>query len=201
MNCNGENRDRVLVQQCLSGSRQAWDEFYNRFWLLVSKAIRTKTRCKDSDLGDLVQSVFLALYTSLKTYDHQYPLSKFVWIISERVCIDEFRKSTAAKRAGSSVHLDHHNGDDDEAVMVRSNLDSQEQQLAEAEVKQILSTAFKRLGEKCQQLIRLRYLQELSFKEIERLLGEKEKSLAVRAGRCLKDLKELYLRAERGFAS
>jgi len=201
MNCDGENQDRALVQQCLSGSRQAWDEFYNRFWLLVSKAVRTKVRCKESDVQDLVQSVFLALYTSLKTYDHQYSLSKFVWIVSERVCIDEFRKSTAAKRDGSTVHVDHHDGEDETAVMVSSNLDSQEQQLADAEMKQLLMTAFKLLGDKCRQLIRLRYLQELSFKEIASLLGAGEKSLAVQAGRCLQDLKDLYLKVEKGATS
>ncbi len=57
--CDGENRDHALVQQCLSGSRQAWDEFYNRFSVLVTKAVRSKTRCKESDVQDLVQSVFL----------------------------------------------------------------------------------------------------------------------------------------------
>jgi RNA polymerase sigma factor (sigma-70 family) len=202
MNCNGENKDRALVQQCLSGSRQAWDEFYNRFCILVAKAVRTKSRCKESDVQDLVQNVFLALYTSLKNYEYQYSLSRFVWMISERVCIDEFRKSTAAKRDKVTVPLNHHDGGDNEAVMVRSNLHNQEQQVAEAEMKQMLMTAFKRLGEKCRQLIRLRYLQELSFKEISGLLGEQEKSLAVQAGRCLQVLKDYYLKVEqKGVAS
>jgi RNA polymerase sigma factor (sigma-70 family) len=52
--------------------------------------------------------------------------------------------------------------------------------------------AFTRLGEKCRHILRLRYLQELSFKEIAGLLGTKEKTLAVQTGRCLKDLKNLY---------
>jgi RNA polymerase sigma factor (sigma-70 family) len=201
MNCDGKNRDRALVQQCLSGSRQAWDEFYNRFCTLVSKAVRTKSHCKESDVQDLVQNVFLALYTSLKNYEYQYSLSRFVWMVSERVCIDEFRKSTAAKRDKKTVALNLHDGDDSEAVMVRSNLDTQEQQFAHAEVKQMLMAAFKRLGEKCRELIRYRYLRELSFKEIASLLGAKEKSLAVQTGRCLQELKVLYLKLEQGVAS
>lgn len=197
MNYDGDNQDRALVQQCLSGSRQAWEEFYRRFWALVCKAVRTKSRCKESEVQDLVQSVFLALCTSLKTYEHQYPLSRFVWIVSERVCIDEFRKSTAAKRDKVTLPLNHHDGDDD-AVMVLSNEDTQERQLADAEVKQILMAAFRRLGEKCRELLRLRYLQERSFKEIADLVGAKEKTLAVQAGRCLRELKELYLKVEHG---
>jgi RNA polymerase sigma-70 factor, ECF subfamily len=198
MSCEGENRDRELVQQCLSGSRQAWNEFYDQFHALVSKAVRTKTRCKEPDIQDLVQSVFLALYTSLKTYEHQYPLSRFVWIVSERVCIDEFRKNSAAKRDRETVPLNHHDGGDDGTVMIRSNLDTQEEQLGNAEMKHMLMTAFKRLGEKCRELIRLRYLQELSFKEIAALQGAKEKTLAVQAGRCLQELKDLYLKPGQG---
>jgi len=202
MSCNDETMDRALVQQCLSGSRQAWDEFYNRFCILVAKAVRTKSRCKQSDAQDLVQNVFLALYTSLKNYEYQYSLSRFVWMVSERVCIDEFRKSTAAKRDKVTVPLNHHDSDNNEAVMVRSNLHNQEQQVAEAEMKQMLMVAFKRLGEKCRELIRLRYLQELSFKEIADILRAKEKTLAVQAGRCLQDLKDLYLKVEqKGVAS
>lgn len=198
MNCDVESRDHALVRQCLAGSRQAWDDFYNRFFMLVAKVVRTKTRCKESDVQDLVQSVFLALYTSLKTYERQYPLSKFVWVVSERVCIDEFRKSSSAKRAGATVPLNHHDGDDDETVMVRSKSPSQEQQLADAEVRQLLMNAFKLLGEKCRELIRLRYLQELSFPEISTLLGVKEKTLAVQAGRCLQDLKDHYMKGGSG---
>jgi RNA polymerase sigma factor (sigma-70 family) len=201
MKCDGENRDRALVQQCLSGSRQAWNEFYDRFHVLVLKAVRTKTRCKEPDVQDLVQSVFLALYTSLKTYEYQYPLSRFVWIVTERVCIDEFRKSCAAKRDRETVPLNHHDGGDDGAVMICSNLDTQEDQLGNAETKHMLMTAFKRLGEKCRELIRLRYLQELSFKEISGFLGTKEKTLAVQAGRCLQELKDLYLKLGQGVTS
>jgi RNA polymerase sigma factor (sigma-70 family) len=65
----------------------------------------------------------------------------------------------------------------------------------------MLMGAFKELGEKCRQLVRLRYLQELSFKEIAGLLGTKEKTLAVQAGRCLRELKALYLKVEQGALS
>ncbi len=50
-----------------------------------------------------------------------------------------------------TMPVDHHDGDTEDAVMINSNSVSQEQQLAAAEVKQMLMTAFKRLGEKCRQ--------------------------------------------------
>ncbi|MBI4961753.1 MAG: sigma-70 family RNA polymerase sigma factor [Desulfomonile tiedjei] len=192
-----ESQDRLLVEQCLAGSRTAWDEFYDRFLMLVRKVVHTHVRCREHELQDMVQNVFLALFTALNTYDHQYPLSKFVWVVGERVCIDEFRKRTASKRDGETVSVDHHDHKDPAVTVLASDLDPPEDQMADLEQRQLLKLAFKRLGDKCRDLLRLRYLQELSFKEIVCLSGGKEKSLAVQAGRCLEELKAHYARVER----
>ena len=189
-------RDSLLVQQCLAGSKTAWDELYDRFLLLVRKVIRTHLRCGEFDTQDMIQNVFLSVCTALKTYDHQYPLSKFIWVISERVCIDEHRKRQAAKRFADTVSVNHHDHGDDTTTMVQSRADPPEQQLVGAELQQLLSLAFRQLGDKCRELLRLRYLQDLSFKEIIALLGGKEKTLAVQTGRCLAELKNLYHQVE-----
>jgi RNA polymerase sigma-70 factor (ECF subfamily) len=182
----------TLVEQCLGGSKAAWDEFYDRYLLLVRKVIFRHARCSESDMQDMVQNVFLALFTALKTYDNRYPLSRFVWIVGERVCIDEYRKAIADKRDGEHVPVNHHDHADESATMVRSNLDMQDNQVARAELLQLLRLAFTQLSDKCRELLRLRYIEELSFKEIIPLLGGKEKTLAVQAGRCLDELKTVY---------
>jgi RNA polymerase sigma factor (sigma-70 family) len=183
--------DRRLVEQCLAGSKAAWDEFYDRYVLLVKKVIQLHVRCSESDLQDMVQNVFFALFTALGSYDNQYPLSKFVWVVGERVCIDEYRKSTAGKRDGRHVPVNHHDHGDEVATIVPSNLETQENQLATAELLQLLRLAFRQLSERCRELLRLRYIEELPFKEIVPLLGGKEKTLAVQAGRCLDELKAI----------
>lgn len=197
MGDDAQIRDHQLVQQCLSGSRLAWDEFYDRFVLLVRKVIHAHMRCSEADMQDMVQNVFLAVYSALGTYDRQYPLSRFVWVIGERVCIDEYRKSVATKRFAETVSVDHHDHRDETSVLLSSDLDPPEDQVAGAELLRLLRSAFKRLGERCRELLKLRYLEELSFKEIAPLLGAKEKTLAVQAGRCLDKLKDLYSEAER----
>jgi RNA polymerase sigma-70 factor (ECF subfamily) len=192
-----EIRDRFLVRQCLEGSKAAWDEFYDRYLLLVRKVIHSHLRCREPDMQDMVQNVFLALFTALRTYDHRYPLARFVWVVGERVCIDEYRKSVATKRFAETVSVNHHDHGDETAVVVPSDLDPPEDQVAGVELLGLLRSAFKRLGERCRELLRLRYLEELSFKEIGPLLDAKEKTLAVQAGRCLDELKDLYAVVER----
>jgi RNA polymerase sigma-70 factor, ECF subfamily len=185
-------QDYRLVEQCLAGSKAAWDEFFDRYLLLVRKVIHRHVRCNEHDMQDLVQNIFLAIFTALKNYDHQYPLSRFVWVVGERVCIDEFRRNTAAKRDGETVHVNHHDHADESATMVRSNVDMQDNQVERSELLQLLRLAFRQLSDRCRELLRLRYIEELSFKEIIPLLGGKEKTLAVQAGRCLEELKTVY---------
>ncbi|MGO9117450.1 MAG: RNA polymerase sigma factor [Desulfomonilaceae bacterium] len=197
MEQDGEIRDRVLVGQCLEGSKAAWDEFYARYLPLVRKVIHSHLRRSESDVQDMTQNIFLALWTALRTYDHQYPLSRFVWVVGERVCIDEYRKTVAGKRDGEHVPVNHHDHGDVGATMVRSDLETQEDEVARSELVRLLRLAFGRLGDKCRELLRLRYIEELSFKEIVPLLGAKEKTLAVQAGRCIDDLKTIYDRGQR----
>jgi RNA polymerase sigma factor (sigma-70 family) len=192
-----DNRDRLLVRQCLEQSRAAWDEFYDRYLLLVRKVIHSHLRCSESDMQDMVQNVFLALFTALRTYDHRFSLSRFVWVVGERVCIDEHRKAIASKRDGEQVPVDHHDHGDEATTILRSDLDPPDDQLARAELVRFLRLAFRQLGDKCRELLRLRYIDELSFKEIVPLLGGKEKTLAVQAGRCLDELKNVYDQGQR----
>ncbi len=192
-----ESPDYLLVGRCLEGSKAAWNEFYDRYLPLVRKVIHSRLRCSESDMQDMVQNVFLALFTALSTYDDRYPLSKFVWVVGERICIDEYRKTVAGKRDGEHVSVNHHDHGDEDTTMVRSDLDPQEDQVARAELVHFLRLAFRRLGDRCRELLRLRYIEELSFKEIVPLLGGKEKTLAVQAGRCLDELKATYDQGQR----
>lgn len=192
-----ESPDYLLVGRCLEGSKAAWDEFYDRYLPLVRKVIHSRLRCSESDMQDMVQNVFLALFTALSTYDDRYPLSRFVWVVGERICIDEYRKAIAGKRDGEHVSVNHHDHGDEDATMVKSDDDPQDDQVARAELVRLLRFAFRRLGDRCRELLRLRYIEELSFKEIVPLLGGKEKTLAVQAGRCLDELKTIYDRGQR----
>ncbi len=189
--------DRTLVEQCLAGSRSACDEFYERYFSLVRKVARRHGRHRAGDLEDSVQDIFLSLYTSLCKFDSQYPLSRFVCIVAERVCIDRYRAQKTAKRNGETVPVDHHDGGAEGAIMVRANSEHPEESLAKAETVDLLKLVFRDLGQKCREILRLRYLEELAFKDVSRILGIAEKTLAVQTGRCIDELKAKYLRAEK----
>lgn len=197
MNTNQRHEEELLVKRCLSQSRKAWDEFYAQFLPLVRRAVEKHASGHIADRDDLVQDVFASIHADLDGYDNQYKLSQFVWIVTKQVCVDHHRKTKASKRDAQTVPIEHHDSGEGSHAMVRSLLLSQDQQLESVEQEEILKAAFIKLKEKCRDLLRLRYFEELSFKEIASILGANKKSLAVQAGRCIDELRAHFADTER----
>ena len=148
-------------------------------------------------MEDIVQEVYLTLHSDLHRYDEHYKLSQFVWIVTKQVCVDRYRKSKASKRDGRTVPVDHHDGGQEGYMTVQSSARHQERELETSQQTALVKAAFGRLGVKCREILRLRYLQELAFKEIADKLGANKKSLAVQAGRCLDELRSHRAAMER----
>lgn len=197
MGCGPETDDQALVEQCLSGYRTAWEEFYRRFLPLVTRAVEKHMGRRAADPQDTVHEVFVTLYEDLKDYNPRYQLSSFIWTVAKRVCIDEYRMATAAKRSGNRVPVDHHDGSTEGATMVASDLDTPDDQMMGAQLVELVRRAFRDLGKRCGELLKLRYFEGLSFKEMAERLGRDKKTLAVQAGRCIEELRANYARRER----
>lgn len=192
MGNNTQDLETLLVKECLAGSEQAWNEFYFRYVGLVKSVVRRQPAVRFQDVDDVTQSIFTALIRGLKDYDKGFPLPRFVCIVAERVCIQEYRRTTAAKRDGQTDPVDHHDtGRQDEKILHSHNV-SQEEQLEQNQLLEVMRRSLRRLGSGCRELLRLRYFEELPYKEIARLLGATENTLTVQARRCLDELGANY---------
>jgi RNA polymerase sigma-70 factor, ECF subfamily len=185
---DGKN-DVLLVRECLAGSEAAWQEFYARFIRLIRSVVRRQARLTPSDIQDIEQLVFLDLTTALNSYDQGSSLPHFVCMITRRVIIDEIRKTRALKRHAETQALDHHDGSEEGAAMIKSNLETQDSRMERAEMSRCLKSAMNELDSRCQELIRLRYYKELAFGEIAEIMGVSENTLTVRTRRCLDKLR------------
>ena len=191
-----ENKDVLLVKECLSGSEQAWNEFYCRYVSLVRSVVRRRLGSWLHDMEDVTQNVFATLVSSLKSYDPTYSLPTFVRIIAERTCIQDYRQAVAARRrpAGNPSMAC---GEEDMVARLATGADSQEEQLGRCELLAVLREAFSALGEKCRELLRLRYFEDLPYLEISKLQGSTVGALRVQAKRCLQELSSIYERLVR----
>lgn len=182
------DQDILLVKECLSGSENAWTEFYCRYEPLVKSIARKQPWLARHQVEDVTQTVFVSLMSDLETWDQAHSLSAFVVMIAKRDCIDEYRKHKAAKRDAVTNPVDHHDGAEGYESLA-SNCNHQEEELAEAQEKELLRRARVALGERCQDLLELRIFEELPYKEITELLGASENTLTVQFRRCLDELR------------
>jgi len=183
-----------LVEECLAGSQEAWNEFYRRYDSLIRVVARRYGHgVPGSSEDDMVQTVYLKLVKSMQTYDPgQLPLKAFVGMVAKRVCIDQVRQSVSSCRSGSTSPIDHHGEGEEGAINPRSQLDQPDEQLENAQQLNIVSVALKRLKAACRELIRLRFHMDLPYGKIAAMLGKKEHTVNVRTIRCLAELKASY---------
>lgn len=186
------NDDDLLITQCIAGYERAWADLYRRYFPLVRNVVRRQKGLSPQDLEDVTQNVFEHLISALETYDRSYSFSRFVCIIAERACINEYRKAKAKKRAAPTDPVDHHDGSEDGALVLASDADCQEEKLSHAQLLDILRRALRSLGERCRELLRLRYYEEMPFNEITKILGASENTLTVQARRCIEQLRAIW---------
>lgn len=189
MRSRNREQDIRLVRECLAGSEEAWVEFHCRFEPLVRSIIRKQSWLPRHDIEDVTQTVFVSVMSALTKYDPAYSLSGFLEMITDRVCIDEYRSHKAVKRDASTNPIDHHDGGTEGYESLPSNRDHQEDEFVKAQEKELLRYALQALGERCQELVNLRIFEEMPYKEITEILGASENTLTVQLRRCLDELK------------
>lgn len=183
-----QDRERLLVERCRTGSSEAWNELYRDYSALVRRVVRDqKWKPNEQDIEDVTQNVFIDLMPALKKFDCSYSLSQFICGQARRTARDEIRRRIALKRNAVLDSLDVHDGTAD-AVTIAGDCQAQDERLETEELKEVLRFGMAKLSEKCRQIIRYRDYEELSFKEMEEILGEKENTLSVTRKRCLEQL-------------
>ncbi|MFH1117698.1 MAG: sigma-70 family RNA polymerase sigma factor, partial [Pseudomonadota bacterium] len=186
-----------LVSECLSGSEEAWNDLYHGYVALVRKTIQRKSVLLPHDVDDLVQSTFLELVESVHGYDHSWSLARFICVIAERTVAQEFRRRAAAKRGGGPAPVRYVEDYGETGIEMIPDSRLLEDAFAQAELKVLLRRGLGTLDPKCRELLRLRYVEQLPFKEIAELLGSREKSLSVQTRRCLDALRTALRRLTR----
>ncbi len=183
-----EEHDHRLVRECLAGSQNAWNEFYTRFVGLIRSVITKRAWNQPEDVEDMTQTTFMTLATALNNYDFQNSLARYVCVIAERVAIDQYRKTVAAKREAEMEDVEAL--DQLPATEASTGFASPHDGLFEtAELIHRLRAALETLDPKCKELVELRYLDEVSFTEIGRRIGTTENTATVQTRRCLQKLK------------
>jgi RNA polymerase sigma-70 factor (ECF subfamily) len=147
-----------LIERCLEGNQQAWNEIVRRYWRKVFN-IAYKFVGRQDEAEDLTQDIFLKLFKSLKTFDRRANFSTWLISVSRNLCIDHYR---SMRREYDVVTHDV-----DVVSLARpSALDSPQTALEQRDRVALLRAALDKLAPSLRTAVMLRDIQELSYQEI-----------------------------------
>ena len=155
--------DTELINSLLKGQEQAFDVLFIRSKTDVRKVIVHYV--KDRALAeDLCQDVFLKIYTSLKCgkYDEQGKFKPWALRIAHNLCMDYLRKAGQMQIVFKATFDDNYGP---------STSHHAEHKMVAKQQEKYLNTLIERLPEEQKKVVRYRYFEELSFKEISALMN------------------------------
>lgn len=184
----GKRSNAQLVAAALAGGaegRQAWDEIVAANSRAVWKVLWS-FRLRAADRDDLFQATWMRALERLDQVREPDKLHVWLMTIARHECEGLLR------RAGRTVPTD------EPPERAQAAIDSE--RLEGDERYRIARAALERLGPECRDLIRLLTIEELTYREIEAVMGWAEGGTAIRRARCLQRVRRTpevarYLRA------
>ncbi len=171
--------DRKLIQGCLAGRQESWNELVDRYGRLVYSIAR-RYGLSDADADDVFQSVLTIVFRKLETLRDQSRLS--AWLIRTT-----HRESLRVGRHGERpAELDR------EIVDVGA---PSAEEAAVWERRELVRQALRRLGGRCEALLTALYLAtgQASYDAIAEQLGMKVGSIGPTRARCFAKLEKILL--------
>src|SRR5438128_12433195 len=80
----------ALVERCLKGDQQAWDQIVRQHWRKVFN-LAYKFVGRHDEAEDLTQDIFLKIFKALHTFDRRANFQTWLISISRNLCIDHYR--------------------------------------------------------------------------------------------------------------
>lgn len=178
MTNNGENQDKHseikagVIKQAAQGDRSALTLIYDSYARDIYRYVYSRVG-NAADAEDLTTQTFMSVIESLPRYQHRGNFSAWLFQIAHSKTMDLFRKQ---KRSPIEFPLDAAVPDEVLDGVIRGQTHDQ------------LAQLLKNLDEEERELIRLRFVAELSWIEIAALLARKEDAVRKSVSRTLERL-------------
>jgi RNA polymerase sigma-70 factor (ECF subfamily) len=177
-----------LIQQCLKGDSQAWDEMFNLHYAPTARFIfQLAPDLSVDDADEICQEVFLSAIRNLNFFKGNSQIRTWLFRIATNKARDYRQKRNAAKRGGgvSPIPLDAEDPSTGQKLDPPADSPRPDQWLEVEEQSEMLHTALAKLGDPCREVIELRYFGDLSYEEISAALHLNPKTVSSRLSKCL----------------
>jgi len=185
--------DLQLVQRLVGREAGAWSEFVTEYQALVFSRVlhvvrEWRRRLDRADIEDLVAEVFSQLvandFASLRGFQGRSNLSTWLTVITRRICWQGLSRREIERPASQQ-------GSDFDMQTVAVTRDDVLGRLIRSEDESRLAAAMEHLNERHRELLRLFYVEELSYQEIGTRMQMPMNSIGPTLQRAQQKLKEL----------
>ena len=164
-----EISDAILTQQILAGDQRAFEVLVRRYSVPLFNRIYRFLGDYDQTY-DVLQQVFLRLYTSLPTLNTDRPFKAWLFQVAHNCCVDELRRRSRCTLHFSQLELINQEGKTPSLADIPDPSPLPGEVAERHELEQCLQEAIQTLPPKFRIVVLLRYRDQLSFSEIGRVL-------------------------------
>ena len=174
--------DEVLVEKIAKTRDTAlFEELYDRYEKIVyNKCYGFSSNATEAE--DLTQDVFLKLYLSVQKFNGKSKFSSWLYAFTYNFCINYINRDRELKIKRESVLLDEN---------TISIIDVEDEYLFQMKAER-LEMALKNISPGEKMILLLKYQDELSIKELQKLLNLGESAVKMRLSRAKSNLIAIY---------
>ncbi|VXC38000.1 RNA polymerase subunit sigma-70 [Flavobacterium sp. 9AF] len=178
------------IELAKNGDQVAFTFLLDFFWNEVYGFMLKRTE-NETDTDDITIETFAKAFDKITTYNPEFGFNTWLITIAKNVHIDMLRKKK------SSLFIEISDEDDDRAFNVVDDTPSIEDEIiTEQNLSQLLSY-IKKLKPAYQEVIQLRYFQEMSYQDMAETLEEPLNNIKIKLLRAKKLLAEIITKKEK----
>ncbi len=178
-----DKTDQATVAQLLSGNHRALHHFYRKASTRLRPFFQTHTDTPE-DCDELIQDTFLHFLDALPLFHYQSSIMTFLFSIAHHEAADYWRKKYA-KRLIRTI-----------PILKNYIAPIQTSERTARQLNQSLESAYKKLKPIYASILRMKYEEELSVKEIAAKLGCSTKAVECQLYRARKAFQMVYERVD-----
>jgi len=172
------------IEKAKKGDQVAFTYLLDHYWNEVYGFMLKRTE-NETDAEDITIETFSKAFDKIATYNPEYQFNTWLIAIAKNVHIDLLRKRK------SSLFVEISDEDDQQAYNIADTSPSAEDELITEQNLSRLLQYIKELKPHYQEIIQLRYFQELSYQEISEHLNEPLSNVKIKLLRAKKLLAEI----------
>jgi len=174
-----DDNEKEIIERAIKGEASAFGLLYNKYQPKLFRFILLKVSQRE-EAEDLTHQVFLSAWQNIKFFENQgLPISSWLYKIARNKIIDFYR----TRKEINSIE------DIPDEILALSTKSGEEEISQKIELETIYK-ALKKLPSDYQEIILMRFVEGLSYKEISQITGKSNGAIRVNQFRAIRQLKK-----------